>query len=74
MLSSLAFVDYVCAFDQDTPAKLIAAVKPDVLVKGGDYRLEEVVGREHAGEVVLVDFVTGYSSTAVIEKMRGTNG
>ena len=74
MLSSLAFVDYVCAFDEDTPAELIAAVKPDVLVKGGDYRLEEVVGREHAGEVVLVDFVTGYSSTAVIEKMKGTNG
>ncbi|MEM6995663.1 MAG: bifunctional D-glycero-beta-D-manno-heptose-7-phosphate kinase/D-glycero-beta-D-manno-heptose 1-phosphate adenylyltransferase HldE [Myxococcota bacterium] len=71
MLASLAFVDYVCAFDEDTPADLIAAVKPDVLVKGGDYRLEEVVGREHAGKVVLIDFVDGYSSSAIIDRMKG---
>ncbi len=70
MLSSLAFVDYVCTFDEDTPAELIEAVRPDVLVKGADYRLEDVVGREHAGKVVLVDFVDGYSSTAIIDRMK----
>lgn len=70
MLSSLAFVDYVCTFDEDTPASIIEAIKPDVLVKGGDYTLEQVVGREHAGQVALIDFVDGYSSTALIERMK----
>ena len=70
MLSSLACVDYVCSFEEPTPAALIAAVAPDVLVKGGDYTLEQVVGREHAGRVVLVDFVEGYSSSAIIGRMK----
>lgn len=69
MLASLAFVDYVCVFEDDTPAALIEAVRPDTLVKGGDYTLEQVVGREHAGKVVLIDFVNGYSTTTLIERM-----
>jgi len=72
MLSSLACVDYVCSFGEPTPAALIAAIRPDVLVKGGDYALQDVVGREHAGRVVLMDFVEGYSSSAVIQRMRAS--
>jgi len=69
MLASLSFVDYVCMFGADTPAELIASVRPDVLVKGGDYTLEQIVGREHAGEVVLIDFVDGYSTTKLLQRM-----
>ncbi len=71
MLASLSAVDYVCIFDGDTPASLIEAVKPDILVKGGDYTVEQVIGREHAGEVVLIDFVNGYSTTTLIDRMKG---
>jgi D-beta-D-heptose 7-phosphate kinase/D-beta-D-heptose 1-phosphate adenosyltransferase len=70
MLSSLSFVDFVCVFEEDTPAELIAAVKPDVLVKGGDYKLEDVVGRDDAKDVVLIDFVDGYSTTGLIDRLK----
>ena len=70
LLASLAAVDYVVVFSEDTPAELLAQVRPDILVKGGDYQLEEVVGREFAGEVHLIDFVDGYSTTRVIRRMR----
>lgn len=70
MLGALGFVDYVTVFGEDTPAALLARLRPDVLVKGADYRVEEVAGREHAGEVVLIDVVEGYSSTAAIERLR----
>jgi D-beta-D-heptose 7-phosphate kinase/D-beta-D-heptose 1-phosphate adenosyltransferase len=71
MLSSLAFVDFVCLFDEDTPAEIIRAIKPDILVKGGDYKLDQVVGREHANEVVLIDFIEGYSTTQLIDRLKG---
>lgn len=70
LLASLAAVDYVIIFSEDTPAELLAQIRPDVLVKGGDYRLEEVVGREFACEVQLIDFVDGYSTTQIIQKMK----
>lgn len=70
LLESLACVDYVTIFAEDTPYKLLSAIRPDILVKGGDYRLEEVVGREFAGKVMLVDFVTGYSTTKTIQRLR----
>jgi len=60
-------------FDDDTPLRLIEAVAPDVLVKGGDYRVEEVVGRElveaRGGRVELVQFVDGRSTSRIIEKI-----
>lgn len=68
VLSSLTAVNYVVSFDDDTPAQLIAHIKPDVLVKGGDYKPDEVVGREHAGKTVIVPLVHGHSSTRIIEK------
>lgn len=69
VLSALACVDAVVLFDEDTPAELIAKIRPDILVKGGDYKPEEVAGREYAGEVRIIDFEEGYSTTGVVEKI-----
>ncbi len=69
LLASLAAVDYVVIFAEDTPHELLQQLRPDVLVKGGDYQLEEVVGREFAQQVQLIDFVDGYSTTKTIRKM-----
>ena len=61
-------------FEQDTPLELIRRVRPKVLVKGGDYRREQVVGREvveaDGGEVILVDLVPGFSTTQIVRKSR----
>lgn len=73
MLSALRSVDLVVPFAEDTPQQLIAALLPDVLVKGGDYQPDTIVGarevRDHGGEVVVVPFLEGYSSTALIERI-----
>lgn len=67
MLKALPWVDEVVVFEEDTPAELIKQLRPDVLVKGGDYQLEDIVGREWAREVVIFPFVEGHSSTRIIE-------
>lgn len=69
VLAALACVDAVVLFDQDTPTELIEKIRPDILVKGGDYKPEEVAGREYAGEVRIIDFEEGYSTTGVVEKI-----
>ena len=71
LLAALEAVDYVVPFGEDTPYELIKMIKPDVLVKGGDYKGKEVVGTEFAGELKLVDFVDGKSTTKTIEKIQG---
>lgn len=71
LLTALQFVDLVVLFDEDTPYKLIRMIRPDVLVKGGDYKPEEVVGREFAGELKLISFVDGYSTSKVIKEIYG---
>ncbi len=74
VLLSLKPVDYVVVFDQDTPYKLILRVKPDVLVKGGDYKKEEIVGanivEQYKGKVVVIPFVEGKSTSALVEKIK----
>ncbi len=74
-LASLSFVDLVVLFEEDTPLHLITALLPDFLVKGGDYRTDEVVGASEVkavgGEVVVLDFVPGYSTTRIEQKIRG---
>lgn len=74
LLASLSFVDAVVIFDQDTPIELISTIIPDVLVKGGDYKITNIVGYSvvtaHGGEVKTLDFVAGYSSSKIIEKSR----
>lgn len=67
VLLALGCVDDVVIFDEDTPADLISAVRPDVLIKGGDYEGEPIVGAESAGEVRIAPYVDGCSSTALIE-------
>jgi len=70
ILAALEAVDYVVVFDEDTPYDLIKAVKPHVLVKGGDYEGKEVVGQDIADELKLVQFVDGKSTTRTIEKIQ----
>lgn len=69
VLASLGCVDAVVLFTEETPAQLIKGIKPDVLVKGGDYKAEEVAGREYAGEVRILPFEAGYSTTGLVEKI-----
>ena len=74
VLSALEAVDLVAIFEEDTPINLITQVKPSVLVKGGDYTREQVVGFDvveaSGGEVILVDLVPGYSTSRIIQKSR----
>ncbi|MBL7005096.1 MAG: D-glycero-beta-D-manno-heptose 1-phosphate adenylyltransferase, partial [Gammaproteobacteria bacterium] len=70
ILAALEAIDYVVVFDEDTPYDLIKAVKPHVLVKGGDYEGKEVVGQDVAEELKLVQFVDGKSTTKTIEKIQ----
>lgn len=74
VLAGLASVDAVTLFDEDTPRELLAALLPDVLVKGGDYGPDQIVGRDEVeaagGEVVILPFVPGYSTTGLLERLR----
>lgn len=72
-LASLVFIDAVILFDEDTPMDLISSIKPDVLVKGGDYTLDTIVGADlvlkYGGDVQVIPFLEGHSSTAIINKI-----
>ncbi|HZR76143.1 D-glycero-beta-D-manno-heptose-7-phosphate kinase [Bradyrhizobium sp.] len=75
VLAALEAVDLVVIFEEDTPLKLIEQIKPSVLVKGGDYTREQVVGHEiveaHGGQVVLVEVLAGFSTTSLVDRARG---
>ena len=77
MLASLEIVDAVVIFEEDTPLELIKSLLPDVIVKGGDYTEEQIAGarevREAGGKVVINPLLEGWSTTALIEKMRKNN-
>ena len=74
ILDALKMVDWVVPFSEETPADLIAKIQPDVLVKGGDYKPEEVVGYEavtaNGGKVVVLDYIDGYSTSTTIQKIQ----
>jgi len=74
VLAALEAVDLVVIFEEDTPIKLIEAILPTTLVKGGDYTREQVVGHEvvtaHGGEVVIVDILQGHSTTSLVERVK----
>ena len=72
VLAALAAVDYVVVFSEKTPYNLIKAVKPDILVKGGDWKKEDIVGSDIANETYSLPFVKGISTTAIIEKIIRT--
>jgi D-beta-D-heptose 7-phosphate kinase/D-beta-D-heptose 1-phosphate adenosyltransferase len=74
ILGALEAVDYVVLFGDETPRELIKSIAPDILVKGGDYEGKSVVGTEFAGELRLVQFVDGKSTTAMIEKINNSKG
>ncbi|MFI3332727.1 MAG: bifunctional D-glycero-beta-D-manno-heptose-7-phosphate kinase/D-glycero-beta-D-manno-heptose 1-phosphate adenylyltransferase HldE [Rikenellaceae bacterium] len=69
VMASLNSVDYVVIFDEQTPLELIRAIRPDILAKGGDYSIENIVGREFANETVVIPFVDGFSTTKTISKL-----
>jgi rfaE bifunctional protein nucleotidyltransferase chain/domain len=77
VLAALASVDCVVLFDQDTPLDLIALLAPDVLVKGADYTRDRIVGADlvesRGGRVVRVPVVAGFSSTAIVERLRASS-
>ncbi len=74
LLASLAIVDAVVVFEEDTPLNLITTLLPDVLVKGGDYSIEQIVGAKeviaNGGRVIINPIVQGFSTTGIIEKIR----
>jgi len=76
LLASLFFVDAVVLFDESTPFNLISAVKPDVLVKGADYTIDKIVGADvvlaNGGEVKTIEYIDGYSTTAIEQKIRNS--
>ncbi len=77
LLASLHFVNAVILFNEETPYELIKLIQPDVLVKGGDYKPEEIVGydivKAKGGKVITIDYIGGYSSSDIIEKISHKN-
>lgn len=73
VLAALSFVDHIILFEEDTPKNLIEQVQPDILVKGGDYQIENIVGADfvlkNGGKVLTIPFVDGYSSTKIIQAL-----
>lgn len=74
-LAALRFTDAIVEFDEDTPIELIRVLLPDVLVKGGDYSREQIIGaneiEENGGEIAIISFTEGYSTTSFIKKIQG---
>lgn len=74
ILAALSFVTAVIVFTEETPYELIKIIQPDVLVKGADYKVEQIAGHdivlEKGGEVILIDFLPGYSTSAIEKKIR----
>jgi rfaE bifunctional protein nucleotidyltransferase chain/domain len=70
VLSSLEMVDYIALFDEETPYELIKLVRPDILVKGGDWKKEDIVGSDIAKETHSLPYVKGISTSEIIEKIK----
>lgn len=74
VLAGFQFIDYVVIFEEDTPFNLISTIQPDILVKGGDYKIENIVGHDvveaHGGKVMTIPFVEGFSTTNIVNKMQ----
>jgi rfaE bifunctional protein nucleotidyltransferase chain/domain len=74
MLSALSCVDWVIPFSEDTPERVICKMVPDILVKGGDYSVDQIVGgdcvKAAGGEVLVLDFLPGHSTTSLIDKIK----
>jgi len=73
LLASLIFVDAIVLFEEETPINLVATIIPDIMVKGGDYKIENIVGADivlkNGGKVEIISFVEGYSTTTILQKL-----
>ena len=70
VLEAIQYIDFIVVFEEDTPSQVLESLRPDILVKGGDYAVESIVGREFAGETRVCSFVEGVSSTATIQRIQ----
>ena len=74
LLASLQFIDAIILFSEDTPHQVIETIVPDILAKGGDYKVREIAGHEvvieNGGSVILVPFIDGFSSTNIVDKIK----
>lgn len=74
LLASLSCVDFVTIFDEPTPLEIITEIQPDILVKGGDYKVQNVIGRDvvesYGGRVEIVPLIEGYSTTQILKKLK----
>ena len=70
ILQSCKYVNKVIIFDEDTPLELVKRVKPDIIVKGGDYRSDEVVGKDVCDSVIIFNYIDGYSTTKTIQNIN----
>jgi len=73
VLAAMQFIDYIVIFDQETPKQLIEYLQPNVLIKGSDYKISDIVGGDfviaNGGKVITIDFIEGYSTTKIIDKI-----
>lgn len=76
MLSYFHFIDFIIEFDEDTPEDLIKSLRPSIIVKGGDYKEKKIAGSDfiisNNGKIVLIDFIDGFSSTKIVEKIKNS--
>lgn len=70
LLKNLGFIDHIIIFKDDTPEKILSLLKPNVLIKGGDYTKESIIGKEYADEILIYNYIDGLSSTNVIKKIN----
>lgn len=74
ILESIKYVDEVVIFEEETPELLLSNLKPDILVKGGDYTIDKIIGKQHAKEVIIFPYVDGYSTTNIVKYLsQGTS-
>lgn len=77
ILSSIRFIDAIALFKEDTPYNLIKIVKPDVLVKGSDYKTDDIIGgdivKNNGGEIKTIDFLEGYSTSSILNKIKNNS-
>ena len=78
LLGAMEMVDFVILFNEPDPYNLISAIRPDVLVKGGDWKTEKIIGadmvEEAGGRVVVVPYIKGFSTTEIIERIKNSDG
>ena len=78
IVANLSPVDYACTFDEDTPLRLVTAILPDVLVKGADWGIDNIVGKDvvekAGGKVVTIDFIPNYSTSSIIKRISSLSG